>query len=80
MLSSHIFNLINLSRQSRRPYSKYLINNKKKSNKVILVSIHNIKCLDYNIRGQGAFDLKNKEFTVENDCFQIKCNEEIGLY
>jgi hypothetical protein len=34
----------------------------------------------YKVRGQGAFDLKIKEFTVVNDCFQIKCNEEIGLY
>ena len=34
----------------------------------------------YKVRGQGAFDLKIKEFTVVNDCSQIKCNEEIGLY
>jgi hypothetical protein len=44
------------------------------------VTIHNIKCLDYKVRGQGAFDLGIKEFTVVNDCFQIKFNEEIGLY
>jgi hypothetical protein len=44
------------------------------------VSIHNINCLDYKVRGQGAFDLKIMEFTVLHDYFQIKCNEEIGLY
>ena len=47
---------------------------------VYLVSIHQIKCLFYIVRGQSASDLKIKVFIVVNDCFQIKCNEEIGLY